>query len=46
MENKNLKNNDDYVIKEAIRGLIIGLGLMVGVFLFMHYVLGIQAFLQ
>lgn len=41
---KNIKNNDDYLVKEAIRGLIIGLLLMVFVFLFVHFVLGIQAF--
>lgn len=41
---KNIKNNDDYLVKESIWGLIIGLLLMVFVFLFVHFVLGIQAF--
>ncbi|BAB06685.1 hypothetical protein P4637_17295 [Halalkalibacterium halodurans] len=29
---------------ESIRGLIIGVGMMIFVFLFVHYILGIKAF--
>ncbi|WP_281244184.1 hypothetical protein [Anaerobacillus arseniciselenatis] len=41
---KDIKNKDDYIVKEAIRGLIIGFLLMVFVFSFVHFVLGFQAF--
>ncbi|QOY33848.1 hypothetical protein AWH56_013920 [Anaerobacillus isosaccharinicus] len=33
-----------FFVKESINGLIIGLLLMVFVFLFVHFVLGIKAF--
>lgn len=33
-----------FFVKESINGLIIGLILMVFVFLFVHFVLGIKAF--
>ncbi|WP_257008399.1 hypothetical protein [Bacillus sp. FJAT-45350] len=37
------KHNDDN-IKEPLIGCLFGIGLMVVVFLFVHFVLGIKAF--
>lgn len=44
MENKGTNKNDNYLVRESINGLMIGLVLMVIVFLFAHFVLGIEAF--
>ncbi|WP_257008167.1 hypothetical protein [Bacillus sp. FJAT-45350] len=38
------KQETDHTVKEALNGFIVGLMMMIVVFLFVHYILGIQAF--
>ncbi|WP_196121286.1 hypothetical protein [Anaerobacillus alkaliphilus] len=46
MSNLNEKENYEakFFVKESLNGLLIGLVLMVFVFAFVHFVLGIKAF--